>query len=486
MHKEKYDAGIGNMDDFTERLGSLTIDEKHLSDQVDINNDSIPPLMRIHAGKGSGFFLGGLNQFKQSHYIGIPTGTEGNVLIIGGNGSGKSSAIMQTTRTWGGTFVATDIKGELSQAYADAFEEGDVTTPYLVFDPLNNDSPSYDPFWLLRQGDEADLVGNLLQLVYTLIPDLRNDINRFWTETERGVLAAALWHCFQLPVSFSDAILGVAGRPLSDLCKTLVCDEDQVVKTLLGQTAEMKPEVVANVDRGIRNTIMNIAADSRIIDALRTPNGCRPRFTWADLETHNIFLRIPDDKVEVWGPVVNLMYAQLITYLMRRPEKYSPKGRNMPHILLLMDEFPRLGKLEAILPAVTTLRSKGITICPVIQSLAQLDLIYGSETRRIILDNCQYKLILGAGDPDTQEVLSKMVGKRTYLQHGVSVQRSKNGKCKGFSTQISETRDWAIQPHEWATMRDAVIITPHGMFRIDKFDLNKDYRTPMEKILFRQ
>ena len=102
----------------------------------------------------------------------------------------------------------------------------------------------------------------------------------------------------------------------------------------------MKPEVAANVDRGIRNAIMNIAADSRIIDALRTPNGCRPRFTWADLETHNIFLRIPADKVEVWGPVVNLMYAQLITYLMRRPEKYSPKGRNMPHILLLMDEFP--------------------------------------------------------------------------------------------------------------------------------------------------
>ena len=44
------------------------------------------------------------------------------------------------------------------------------------------------------------------------------------------------------------------------------------------------------------------------------------------------------------------------------------------------------------------------------QSLAQLDLIYGRESRQVIADNCSYKAILKATDADTQEYFSKLVG----------------------------------------------------------------------------
>ena len=142
-----------------------------------------------------------------------------------------------------------------------------------------------------------------------------------------------------------------------------------------------------------------------------------------------------------------------------------------------------MGKLEAILPAVTTLRSKGVTLCPVIQSLAQLDAIYGRDERRIILDNCQFKLVFGAGDPDTQAELSELVGKRTYLTHGITEQYNRRGELTGYSRQISETRDWLIQPHEWATIKDGVLVSPEGAFRFSKYDRTKNYTNPMDKFL---
>lgn len=46
----------------------------------------------------------------------------------------------------------------------------------------------------------------------------------------------------------------------------------------------------------------------------------------------------------------------------------------------------------------------------IIQSLAQLDSIYGKDTRKIITNNCNYKVVLKATEVETQEYFSKLVG----------------------------------------------------------------------------
>ena len=83
---------------------------------------------------------------------------------------------------------------------------------------------------------------------------------------------------------------------------------------------------------------------------------------------------------------------------------------NAQPILFLLDEFPRLGKISAMLDGLATLRSKKISICLIIQSLAQLDTIYGQNERKVILDTCAYKAILGVTDADTQEYFSRLCG----------------------------------------------------------------------------
>ena len=65
-----------------------------------------------------------------------------------------------------------------------------------------------------------------------------------------------------------------------------------------------------------------------------------------------------------------------------------------------------LGKMEVITNGLTTLRSKKVTFCLILQNIAQLDAVYGADVRRIMADNCQYKVILNVTEPDSQEYFS--------------------------------------------------------------------------------
>jgi len=423
-----------------------------------------------------GVFFGGMNQFKAGCFVGMQQGTDGNILVVGGNGSGKTSGIViPTMMTWGGPICATDIKGELTERYQKFIKEAGIVgmapRPYIVFDPLCRDGPSYDPFWWLLQDGEDHLVNNVKEIAYVIIPDRPDDPQPFWNESERGVLEAALIYFFRQALSFSEAMCKILEGPVSQLCMELAESGDVLVKMILGQMADPKkadPKVVSNVDRGLRNKLMLFAADPYISHAFRGQREGAECFTWDDLDHYNIFLRIPEDRIEQWGAAINLMYSQLIHYLERRPEKYSAEGADNVQTLLLMDEFARFGRLETITSAMATLRSKSVNICLIVQSIAQLDQIYGACGRRIILDNCQYQAILRANDPETQQILCERIGTRLDIRHSASEQMDFYELASGYSRTVSEARDWIVHPHELASLDDVLLLTPQGTCWIEK------------------
>lgn len=470
MGKKKYNKWLGDPD-YDARdveLGELCPVPSQRTQES--SGGKIPPPMILPTRDSPGFFLGLPSGLGKSSYVGIPQETEGHITVVGGSGSGKSTGIAKPTLgTWGGAICATDVKGELSEFYEKLYLAGHVTRPYVIFDPMDTESPSYDPFDLLFQDDEAPLVSNIMDIVRAIAPVLPNDIQPFWTETEQGVLAAALLYYFEYGLSFSEAIITIMAQPASALCERLNENADICKKFFLGETAKMKPETLANIDRGLRNKLMLFATDPYISHAFRGKREGAVCFTWEDLDTHNIFLRIPADKIEQWSGAVNLMYSQLIRHFERRPEKYSPEGANNIQTLLLMDEFARFGKLEMITGALATLRSKNVNICLVIQSIAQLDRIYGECERRVIFDNCQYQAILRANDAGTQKYLCELIGTRISIQRSVSEHMDDEWDTTGYGKQISEVRDWIVQPHELSTLSDVLLLTPYGFCRAEKF-----------------
>ena len=432
------------------------------------NMDNILKQLQLSIGKDPGFFFGHKETCEPTYYIGLRQGEEGNILVVGGNGSGKSSGLAKPTlAAWHGAICVTDVKGELSDSYQKLYRLGKVKRPFIIFDPTKIDSTGYDPFYLLKQ-DEDNLYNSICEIADALIP-IPHDIKEpFWLESEQSILKAALSYGFHLGLSFRESIIKIMSSTATNLVMNIIKNGDDLSKMFIGETSNLKPETIASIDRELRNKLAVFVTDKFIFNAFREDSDC---FSWDDLDEYNIFLRIPADKIDQWGNIINLMYTQLIRHLERRPEKYSPDGKNNVPILLLMDEFARFGKLNIITDAVSTLRSKNVNICLFIQSLAQLDKIYGVNDRRIILDNCQYKAILQANDADTQEYFSRLIGTHINKQQSKSEQFDDIMDTIGYSNQLSEIRERIIFPHELSTLNDILLLSPYGFCHIDKLQL---------------
>lgn len=445
---------------------------KSLSNRMNPNRElDIPVELRLDE-KSPGIFFGYPTDELHSQYVGMPQGSDGNVLIIGGSGSGKSSGIIKPTlRTWNGAICATDIKGELSTYYAElsrqAAQNGVEMRPYIIFDPMQSDGLGYDPFGCLAQ-DFAENSHHIQDIVSIIIPGHADDSNTsYWIESERSVLQAALLYYSRQELGFIDSILALLSKNVSDFSQEVNKYGLSTEKDLLG-ACNMYSETWASIERGLRNRLSSFVTSPHILQAFRGKRSGARCFYWNDLERANIFLRIPQDKLDHWGCAINLMYAQLIRYLMCRPEMYSSKGRNNVQTLLLMDEFPQFGKLELIKNATSTLRSKNVNICLAVQSLAQLDELYGENGRRTILDNCQYQAILRANDVETQNALCSLIGTTEVLHESATQSLDPSGHITGYSIQRTIVREPKLFPHQLATLNDVVLISPYGSSLVKK------------------
>lgn len=457
------------------RAGAIELKTTDFPRSKSIRKDAVDfSALRLEPDNQPGVFFG--RAPNTDDYIGMPEGSDGNLIIIGGNGSGKSRGIaMQTLKTWNSAIVATDIKGELSAQYAQFWRSEEVVRPYLVFDPTRADGPSYDPFWWLQNNSEINEIENVWDIARAIMPLSPEDKQPFWVETEQALFAAALLECFHRGLSFSECICLIVSQPVSSLSAMLMQSADAQVKMMLGQVASMKDEALACIDRGFRNRLMLFATDAQISHALRGERETANCFSWDDLREKQIFICIPTDKLDQWSGVVNLMYAQLFRYLERRPEQHTLAAAGHPQLLVLMDEFARFGKINGITAALSTLRSKKVNLALFVQSIAQIDRFYGAEERRIILDNCQWKGILRANDPETQEFLSRCIGTSIYRKHSIGKQMDRDLKKTGYTMQISETRDHIIAPHELSTLNEVLLLTPDGFFRIEKELITGDF-----------
>lgn len=334
-----------------------------------MNGQRIPEQMCL-SPPCSGMFFGLMAEYGYEQYVGMPQDAEGNIVVVGSSSSGKSSGIAKPTLlTWDGALVATDIKGELSELYKKLIDFGIQKRPYIIFAPMQPNGYCYDPFDFVSKDSTENTMSNIEEITYAIIPETVDSKEPFWIESEQTIISAALFYFFKVGLSFYEAILKILSLTVTELCKLLLessCDE---AKFYLGEIAKMKPETMASFDREIRNKLKVFGTDPHISKAFGGRNEGEKCFSWSDLEKYNIFICVPEGKIEQWSGVINLLYTQLIRHLERRPEKYSPEGANNLQTLLLMDEFARSDKLNTITNAMSTLRSKNVNICLILQSL---------------------------------------------------------------------------------------------------------------------
>ena len=116
---------------------------------------------------------------------------------------------------------------------------------------------------------------------------------------------------------------------------------------------------------------------------------------------------VPDKKQEFYSLFCNIVVTQMLDYIGQRPYDRSRDKR----ILLALDEFASLRHLE-ILGPMRKFRKNGANICILTQSLADIDLEYSRDERKVILDNCTYTVVLSGNDPETRTYFSDLGWKR--------------------------------------------------------------------------
>ena len=404
---------------------------------------------------------------KKNLYVSKLENEDGHISVMGGAGSGKSSCIaIPSLVSWRSTVFAIDIKGELSQKTTQLREKKGHTV--CILDPIDDFSYGFDPFYLLK--NSKNHIQDIKEITQSIVPAKPDDKDPFWQESAQNVLSSVLLFGFENGFSFTQSIELFQSHSLPVLFQLFDEKASQNVKFFINQLKDLKPETLSNIGQTLSNKIMVFVTDKDIISTLNRTKTLSPQ----NLENgEDVYIKVAEDKLEQWQSFLNIIVNSFLKSFERRNELILKEKPNP--ILFLLDEFPRLGKIPTITNGLSTLRSKQITIALFMQSMAQLDLIYGKETRQVIFDNCQYKAILKATDQDTQEYLSKLVG--TYDKTKNS-QNANFGAIvptkKGIGTSKTTEEKRIIKSEDFGTLQDIVLLTPNGFERVNKCPYYQD------------
>jgi len=377
---------------------------------------------------------------------------DGHIMIVGGVGTGKSTCIvMPTLRVWKSRIFVIDIKGELS-SYAKKYRPN-----IKVFNPQDRNTYGYAPYAFLQGcGNTAQEMRAIVQCLIPLTPDNKDP---FWVERAQDFLTGAMIYYYDLGHSFIDTLTQIQLSGAESLIEAISNSNNDKARLYICSFVNMAEKTLSSVFATVSRAITPLVTDDDIVSALSRPNTIEP----VDLEYgYDIFLNVPEHLLRQWKNLLGLIVNQFLMFFERRDE-----GNDMPTILFLLDEFSRLGKIPFIMDGLATLRSKKITICLILQSLAQLDVIYGRDERRIISDTCAYKAILSATDPDTQEYFSKLVG--TYEKEKPTTTKALFNPL-GNSRSVTPEDKPIIKPADFATLQDVVLLHPfeRGITRVEK------------------
>jgi type IV secretion system protein VirD4 len=440
----------------------------------------------IFFGGKKGFFNSLLRLLGMKRSFVKPITEPGHVALFGSTSSGKTSCVVKQTlyRTWNAPFVAIDVKGDLSKGYETA-ENCRKTKVISLRDEL---LCTYDPMRFIQEDGEDNRVANVMELVNALFPLPVGIPDPFWLESTRSLTVASVLYFADMGMDdFVSIATTIMTTPPVKLIKAIADSDSEMAKIFINHfvinieendddefaeelevrssAVHLDSKMLLGITQEITNRLSIFACDPRIQRTLAVSEN---QVTWDDLNDCNIFISVPEDRLEQYNGILTMMITQLIRTMERRKEMHDLNGRNQKQVLICLDEFARLGKIEILASAVSTLRSKAVSLLLVLQSLAQLDRIYGKETRRVIMDNMSYISILRVTDAESQKYFSDLIGTVPIEKISKNINYDANKKETGHSEQITVVHEPAIRPHEFASLKDNVVITPKGFERVKK------------------
>ena len=356
-----------------------------------------------------GVFLGRLKSSYLRH-----DGPE-HVMAFAPTRSGKGvGLVVPTLLGWRGSAVIHDIKGEnwdLTSGWRSRFSN------CLLFEPTNPLSVRFNPLLEVRRGEnEVRDVQNIADILVD--PEGSLERRNHWEKTGHALLVGVILHVLYAE---EDKTLSGCARFLSDPGRSFEATLLAMMNTRHLRDPDTPHPVVAQAARellnksenersGVLSTAMSFlglyrdpviaratsASDWRIADLV---DGARPS---------SLYLVIPPSDISRTKPLVRLILNQIGRRLTEDlPDGDTPRQK----VLMMLDEFPALGRLDFFESALAFMAGYGIRAYLIAQSLNQIEKAYGPNNS--ILDNCHVRIAFASNDERTAKRISDALGTTT-------------------------------------------------------------------------
>ena len=350
-----------------------------------------------------------LGQF-QNNYL-RHDGAE-HVLCFAPTRSGKGvGLVIPSLLTWPGTAIVHDIKGEnwdITAGFRSTFSRT------LRFDPTSLESAAYNPLLEVRRGiNEVRDVQNIADILVD--PEGSLEKRNHWEKTSHALLVGAILHV--LYAGGDKSLAGVAAflsNPDETIENTLYAMMDT---PHLGEAGPHP--VVASAARELLNKSDNersgvLSTAMSFLGLYRDPVIAKvtSHSDWriADLVSGrpaSLYLVVPPSDISRTKPLIRLILNQIGR---RLTEDFDPATKRQ-RVLLMLDEFPALGRLDFFESALAFMAGYGLKAFLIAQSLNQIERAYGQNNA--ILDNCHVRVAFATNDERTAKRVSESLGTTT-------------------------------------------------------------------------
>jgi type IV secretion system protein VirD4 len=393
--------------------------------------------------------------------------------------SGKGvGLVVPTLLTWLESALVLDIKGE-NYALTAGWRHS-LGHRVLRFDPAAlTGSARYNPLAEVRLGSPYQ-VADCQNIASMIIDPEGKGLKDFWMKEGWGWLTAAILHVLYKTsrdtggskvATLADVheFMSVGGDEIEDAgsegdasFKALLDDMtqyehgDQVADRVVRAAASGMKKRAPNERSGVHSSAkVDLALYADPIVA-RNTSTCDFRIN--DLMNGDkpaaLYLVIPPKDIKRLRPLYRLMLNQILNRLM--PELTFNHGQAVKHyrhrLLLMLDEFTSLGKLDIFQEALAYMAGYGLKTFIIVQDIAQLQSheAYGKDES--ITSNCHIRVAYAPNKYETARALSDMTGKTTLIQRKRS-RSAKGGELTGsISESISEVGRNLMTPDECMTL----------------------------------
>ena len=394
-----------------------------------------------------------------------------HVMVFAPTGSGKGvSLIIPTLLTWLESVFCLDIKGE-NYALTSGWRASKGHR-IIKFDPTSpTGSARFNPLAEVRVGTERD-IADCQNIASMMVDSEGKGLKDYWMKEGWSWLSVLLLHVVyrvkrdeKRIACFDDVNTFVSGlTPNND------DDTDNFVELLNDMIAfdHHADHVNKEVRRGATKMLLKASQErsgvhstavtemSLYADPIIARNTAVSDFQLEELmggeQPVAFYLIMPPSDIDRCRPLTRTILNIMLRRLTERMEFEggTPKKAYKHRLLLLLDEFTSVGKLDIFERALAFIRGYGIKAMVIVQDITQLHQTYGKEES--IMSNCAVRVAFTPNKFETAKLLSDLTGKTTILQATRS-RSGKVGEIGSVSDQLKETGRPLLTPNECMRLR---------------------------------